>query len=307
MAIVAAIQMASGPNISANLSEAKRLISDAVKQGAMLVVLPENFAFMGMSELDVLDVAEGAIFNDVGLQFNADGSIFNDDDEEYSKAYIQKFLSSIAKEKKIWILGGTIPLKAKHSHTELDNNSQHDKILAACLLFNDQGNVAARYDKIHLFDVDLGDEGGAYNESAYTQAGDKVVVVDTPVGKLGIAICYDLRFPELFRFMVSEGVEVLALVSSFTATTGKAHWEVLNRARAIENLCFVVSSAQGGYHVNGRETHGDSMIVDPWGSVMDHLPHGSGFAIADIKTGYLQQTRKNFPVLKHIKLPCHLK
>ncbi|NOQ78842.1 MAG: carbon-nitrogen hydrolase family protein [Gammaproteobacteria bacterium] len=293
MAKVAAIQMASGPNVSANLSEAKRLIADAVKQGAELVVLPENFAYMGMSELDILDVSEDYI------SANVSG--------EQAKAPIQNFLSSVAKEEKVWILGGTIPLKVNHAADVERSGENREKILSACLLFNDEGKVAARYDKIHLFDVDLGDQGGAYNESAFTEAGDKVVVVDTPFGKLGIAICYDLRFPELFRDMVSQGMEVLGLVSSFTATTGKAHWEVLNRARAIENLCFVVSSAQGGYHVNGRETHGDSMIVDPWGGVIDRLPHGSGFAIADIDTETLQQTRKNFPVLEHIKLPCHLK
>ena len=293
MAKVAAIQMASGPNVSANLSEAKRLIADAVKQGAELVVLPENFAHMGMSELDILDVSEDYI------SANVSG--------EQAKAPIQNFLSSVAKEEKVWILGGTIPLKVNHATDVEHSGENREKILSACLLFNDKGKVAARYDKIHLFDVDLGDQGGAYNESAFTEAGDKVVVVDTPFGKLGIAICYDLRFPELFRDMVSQGMEVLGLVSSFTATTGKAHWEVLNRARAIENLCFVISAAQGGYHVNGRETHGDSMIVDPWGGVIDRLPHGSGFAIADIDTETLQQTRKNFPVLEHIKLPCHLK
>ncbi|MCU7937989.1 MAG: carbon-nitrogen hydrolase family protein [gamma proteobacterium symbiont of Bathyaustriella thionipta] len=284
MAKVAAIQMASGPNVSANLSEAKRLITDAVKQGAELVVLPENFAHMGMSEPDVLEVAEDYISES--------------DSAEHPRAQIQNFIAALAKEEKVWILAGTIPLRS---------SPESDKILSASLLFNDAGTVVARYDKIHLFDVDLGDQGGAYNESAFTDAGNKVVVVDTPFGKLGIAICYDLRFPELFRDMVSQGMEVLGLVSSFTATTGKAHWEVLNRSRAIENLCFVVSAAQGGYHVNGRETHGDSMIVDPWGGVMDRLPHGSGFAIADIKTENLQQTRKNFPVLEHIKLPCHLK
>ncbi|MCW8929563.1 MAG: carbon-nitrogen hydrolase family protein [Gammaproteobacteria bacterium] len=284
MSKVAAIQMASGPNVSANLSEARRLISDAVKQGAELVVLPENFAHMGMSESDILGIAEDYIWG--GEQI------------EQPKAQIQDFLASVAKEEKVWIVGGTIPLKVPN---------QADKILSACLLFNDQGDVVTRYDKIHLFDVDLGEQGGSYNESAFTEAGENVVVVDTPFGKLGIAICYDLRFPELFRDMVSQGMEILCLVSSFTATTGKAHWEVLNRARAIENLCFVVSSAQGGYHVNGRETFGDSMIVDPWGGILDHLASGSGFAIADIETSHVQKIRKNFPVLNHIKLPCRLK
>jgi len=283
MAKVAAIQMASGPNISANLSEAKRLISDAAKQGAKLMVLPENFAHMGMSETDNLKVAETPI-TDV-----KQGS--------QDKGQIQEFLSTIAKDEKIWIVGGAIPLKS----------TQSDKVRTACLLFNDQGEVVARYDKIHLFDVDLGEKCGKYNESAFTDAGDQVVVVDTPFGRLGLAICYDLRFPELFRDMVSQGVEILAVASSFTATTGKAHWEVLNRARAIENLCFVISSAQGGYHVNGRETYGDSMIVDPWGGVIDRLPSGSGFAIGDIEPAHLQKIRKNFPVLEHIKLPCHLK
>ncbi|MCN4144053.1 MAG: carbon-nitrogen hydrolase family protein [Thiohalomonas sp.] len=289
MAKVAAIQMASGPNVSANLSEAKRLIADAVNQGAELLVLPENFAHMGMSELDILDVSEDYISENVS--------------GEQPKAPIQNFLSSVAKEEKVWILGGTIPLKVNHAADVEHSAENREKICSACILFNDEGKVVARYDKIHLFDVDLGDQGGTYNESAFTEAGDKVVIVETPFAKLGIAICYDLRFPELFRDMVSQGMEVLALVSSFTATTGKAHWEVLNRARAIENLCFVVSAAQGGYHVNGRETHGDSMIIDPWGGVIDRLPHGSGFAIADIDTKTLQQTRKNFPVLEHIKLP----
>jgi len=282
MAKVAAIQMASGPNVSANLSEAKRLISDAAKQGAELIVLPENFAHMGMSESDILSVAEDYI---------ADPRQDNDLD----KSPIQMFLSSIAKEKKLWIVGGTLPLKSESS----------DKVITASLLFNDQGEVVARYDKIHLFDMDLG-EHGAYNESTFTEAGDQVVVVDTPFGKLGLAICYDLRFPELFRYMVSQGVEIFAIASSFTSTTGKAHWEVLNRARAIENLCFVVSAAQGGYHVNGRETYGDSMIVDPWGGIIDRLSSGSGFAISDIKAENLQKIRKNFPVLEHTRLPCGL-
>ncbi|MCK5697600.1 MAG: carbon-nitrogen hydrolase family protein [Gammaproteobacteria bacterium] len=303
MTKVAAIQMASGPNVSANLNEAKRLISDAIKQGAKLVVLPENFAYMGLSELDILEVAEPSIIDNLSSEKNI-GSDSNLEEKSY--APIQTFLSSLAKEKKVWILGGTIPLQVKETSQILDKKKQPNKILASSLLFNDKGHVEARYDKIHLFDVDLGEQGGIYHESAFTQAGDKVVVVDTPFGKLGIAICYDLRFPELFRDMVSEGVQILGLVSSFTSTTGKAHWEILNRARAIENLCFVVSSAQGGYHVNGRETHGDSMIVDPWGGIIDHLPHGSGFVIADIKTENLEQTRKNFPVLKHIKLACHL-
>ena len=280
MSKVAAIQMASGPNVSANLSEAGRLIQDAVKQGAELVVLPENFAHMGMSEQDTLKVAEPPL-----------DTIHSGD-----MTRVQSFLSNTAREHSIWLVGGTTALVS----------DTPGKVRSACLLFNDQGEQVARYDKIHLFDIDFGEQGGAYNESSFTEAGDQVVVVDTPFGKLGLAICYDLRFPELFREMTSEGMEILALASSFTATTGKAHWEVLNRARAIENLCFVVSSAQGGYHVNGRETFGHSMIIDPWGGVMDSLPRGSGFAIGDIEPDKLKQIRKSFPVLEHIRLPCHL-
>ncbi len=281
MTKVAAIQMASGPKVNANLSEAGRLIQDAAQQGAKLVVLPENFAHMGMSEKDILKVAENPV---------SEASAMND------SVPVQAFLSAAAKENKIWIVGGTIPLKGETEY----------KVRSASLLFNDQGDVVARYDKIHLFDIDFGEKGGAYNESSFTEAGDQIVVVDTPFGKLGMAICYDLRFPELFRGMVSEGMEILVLASSFTATTGKAHWEVLNRARAIENLCFVVSAAQGGYHVNGRETFGDSMIVDPWGGIIDRLPRGSGVVISDIDPAKLKQIRKSFPALEHIRLPCHL-
>ncbi len=271
MSKVAAIQMASGPNVSANLSEVQRLVSDAVKQGAELVVLPENFSHMGMSDKDILELAE-----------------------PYGKGQVQTFLSSLAKKLGIWLVGGTIPIKSEYKH----------KVYAASLLYNDQGYVEARYHKIHLFDQDLGKLGGAYHESSFTVPGTEPVVVDTPFGKLGLAICYDLRFPELFRCMVAAGAEIFTIPSSFTATTGKAHWEILNRARAIENLCYVISAAQGGYHVNGRETHGDSMIIDPWGGILDHLRRGSGFVIADIDQDKVRRTRKNFPVLEHTKIKC---
>jgi nitrilase len=179
-----------------------------------------------------------------------------------------------------------------------------NKIRGACLLINDKGERVSRYDKIHLFDVHLPESGENYNESETIEKGEDVVVVDTPFGRLGLAICYDLRFPELFRKMVDLGVQIIALPSAFTAMTGKAHWEVLLRARAIENLCYVVASAQGGYHVNGRETFGDSMIVNPWGVVIDRLTSGSGFVVADIDLEYLESTRRNFPVLEHRKMQC---
>ena len=271
MTKVAAIQMASGPNVGANLIEAGRLIAMAADAGAKLVVLPENFAIMGKTEYDKVRIRE------------ADGA-----------GPIQDFLAEQAAKRGVWLVGGTVPLAA---HAP-------DKVRGACLLFDDRGRRVARYDKIHLFDVHLAASGENYTESETVEPGDEVVVVDTPFGRLGLAVCYDLRFPELFRRMTEQGVEIVALPSAFTAITGKAHWATLVRARAVENLCYVVAAAQGGYHVNGRETYGDSMIVDPWGVVLDRLSHGSGFVIASVERDYLLSTRRNFPVLEHRKMRC---
>ncbi len=268
---VAAIQMASGPNVNANLIEAGRLIAMAADAGAALVVLPENFAIMGLSEFDKVKIRE------------ADG-----------QGPIQAFLNEQAARHGVWLVGGTVPLAAHDA----------DKVRSACLLIDDQGNRVARYDKIHLFDVELPDNGERYVESETIEEGDQVVVVDTPFGRLGLAICYDLRFPELFRRMQAQGVDIIAIPSAFTAITGKAHWETLVRARAIENLSYVIAAAQGGYHVNGRETHGDSMIIDPWGRVLDRLASGSGFVLAELDMGNLESTRRNFPVLEHRHMHC---
>ena len=270
---VAAIQMASGPNVKANLTEAGRLISKAADTGAELVVLPENFALMGMNEMDKVDIQEQA-----------------------GEGPIQTFLSEQADKHRVWLVGGTIPLAS----------SEKQRIRAASLLFDDKGQQVARYDKVHLFDVHLEESQETYNESETIEPGKEATVVDTPFGRLGIAVCYDLRFPELFRRMADDGVELIALPSSFTAITGRAHWETLVRARAIENLCYMVASAQGGYHVNGRETYGHSMIVDPWGMVLDKLPSGSGFVIAEVDVTRIHNTRRNFPVLEHRKIPCKL-
>lgn len=278
MTKIAAIQMASGTNVSANLNEVSRQISSAVDAGAKLIVLPENFAIMGLQDSDQVKVAE-----DEGT-----GSI-------------QNFLSEQARKNKVWLIAGTIPLKLKS-----DNENYNNKVYAACLVYNEKGEQVDRYDKIHLFDVHLEITSETYSESETIEAGNKVVVVDTPFGKIGLAICFDLRFPELFRELVLQGAEIIVLPSAFTAITGKAHWEVLLRARAIENLCYVVASAQGGYHVNGRETHGDSMIIDPWGAIMDHLPQGSGYVVADIDIENTKNIRKNFPVLENRKISCIL-
>lgn len=273
MSVVAAIQMASGPNVKANLEEAEKLIKTAVQQEAELVVLPENFAIMGLSEVDKVAIAEMA-----------------------GEGPIQQFLSQQASKHGIWIVGGTIPIES----------SVTGKVYSASLLYNDSGDMISRYDKIHLFDVMLEDSNESYNESETIESGNDVVVVDTPFGKLGMAICYDLRFPELFRAMADVGMEICVLPSAFTNLTGRAHWESLLRARAIENLCYMIAPDQGGYHKNGRETYGDSMIVDPWGVVLNRLPHGTGVVVSDVDLEKLRKTRQNFPALQHKRLDCRI-
>ena len=265
--------MASGPNVTANLEEAEKLIKTAVQQDAELVVLPENFAIMGLTEADKVAIAEVP-----------------------GEGPIQQFLSQQASRHGIWIVGGTIPIES----------GSMGKVYSASLLYNSQGDMIARYDKIHLFDVVLEDSSESYNESETIEPGDDVVVVDTPFGKLGIAVCYDLRFPELFRAMADVGMEICVLPSAFTSITGRAHWESLLRARAIENLCYIIAPDQGGYHKNGRETYGDSMIIDPWGVVLNRLPHGTGVVVSDIDLEKLRKTRKNFPALQHKRLNCRI-
>jgi nitrilase len=259
---IAAIQMASGPQVSANLSEAERLIEVAANQGAKLVALPEYFAIMGLKEIDKVAVRE------------VEG-----------KGPIQEFLSKMAKKHDIWLIGGSVPLVSNFPN----------KVRNSCLVYDNKGRQVARYDKIHLFGLDLGNEH--YREDATIESGDTIKVVETPFGKIGLSICYDLRFPELYRAMGD--VNIIVVPSAFTDTTGKAHWETLIRARAIENLSYVIAPAQGGYHLSGRETHGNSMIVDPWGVVLDRLPRGSGVVIATMNPKYQASLRTSLPALKH--------
>lgn len=266
---VAAIQLASSPNISANLIEVDRLVQQAAKNGAGLVVLPENFAFMGMHDNDICALTEK----------EGDGPL-------------QDHLQQLAKRLGIWIVGGTLPLEADDS----------SKVRASCLIYDDNGIQKGRYDKIHLFDVNLPEAKERYTESTSIEAGDTTRVIDSPFGKLGIAICYDLRFPELFRELLDQGMQIACLPASFTAVTGKAHWEVLVRARAIENLSYVIAAAQGGFHVNGRETHGHTMIVDPWGNLLSESSSGNGAINAHIDLEHLSVTRRNFPTIDHRKL-----
>jgi len=265
---VAAIQMTSTSDVKTNLEQAAELIAYAAKQNAKLAVLPENFVLMGKNETDKLNIKE-----------------------TFGTGPIQTFLAEQAKKHNIWIVGGSIPIAA----------TQPDKVYNTCLVYNDQGQCIARYDKIHLFDVQVSDTE-TYLESQVIAAGDKIVVIDTPVGRLGLAICYDIRFSELFRTMQEKGAEIFALPTAFTVPTGQAHWEVLTRARAIENFCYLIAACQTGTHDSGRKTYGHSEIVEPWGTVITHLDQGKGVIVADIDLEKLHQIRKKIPVDKHRKI-----
>ncbi len=271
MSLCAAIQMVSTPDVEANLLAAGHLIAQAAAAGAKLVVLPENFALMGLHELDKLNVKE------------ADGT-----------GPIQAFLATTARQHGVWIIAGTMPIAG----------DADDKVRAACLVYDDQGQRVSRYDKIHLFDVSVPGSGEVYRESASIEAGHQTVIVDTPFGRIGLAVCYDLRFPEFFRILSAQSVDILVFPAAFTFETGAAHWEVLLRARAIENLCYVIAPNQGGVHANGRKTFGHSMVIDPWGKVLDCIEIGEGFAIADIDPNRLTQVRGAFPVLNHRRFHC---
>jgi predicted amidohydrolase len=263
---IAAIQMTSGPDVTANLEQMRPLLDDAAHRGAQLAVLPENCAFLGLRDADKRGIAE-----------------------EQGSGPIQDFFAATARRLRLWIVAGTVPLRA----------GDDGRVAAASLVFDAAGNRVARYDKIHLFDVDIPGRAERYRESAHVAPGSQVVVVDTPVGRLGLSVCYDVRFPELFRRLSAAGAQILTVPSAFTAPTGRAHWETLMCARAIENLCYVVAPAQSGFHPNGRETYGDSMIVDFWGRVVQRLPRGRGCIVAQVDAQRQAEVRENFPALQH--------
>jgi predicted amidohydrolase len=268
MTIVAAIQMTSGTDVAANLATAGRLLEQAAERGAVIAALPENFALMGRHESDKQAIAE------------TQGS-----------GPIQDFLASAAQRLKIWVIGGTMPMRCA--------DPQEPRPVAACVVYDRDGGQRARYDKIHLFDVDVPDGSEAHRESHGLCPGQEPTVLETPAGKLGLAVCYDIRFPELFRRLSAAGAEWFCLPSAFTRSTGRAHWETLIRARAIENLCFMMAPAQSGAHPNGRETYGDTMLVDYWGRVLSRLPRGQGVVTADFDHTGQAQVRRDFPALKH--------
>ena len=259
---IAAVQMVSGPDIAQNLREAERLVAEAAARGARLVALPEYFPLISGNETDKVRARE------------RDGA-----------GPLQDFLGETALRHKVWLVGGSIPLEA----------SVPEKVRNSCLVFDDAGRRVARYDKIHLFGFTRGTE--RYNESQTIEAGSQVVAFDSPVGRVGLSICYDLRFPELYRAMGA--VDLLVVPAAFTHTTGQAHWELLLRARAVENLCYVLASAQGGTHPSGRMTWGDSMVVDPWGAVLDRLPKGPGVVTAGMDHDRIAELRASLPALQH--------
>ncbi len=264
--IAAAVQMTSLADVGKNLATARRLLTEARERGACLAVLPENFSFMGRNEAERRQIVER----------DGDGPV-------------QEAISALARELRMWIVAGTQPIAV----------AADSRPANACVVYDDAGKRAARYDKIHLFDVDLPGGREGYRESANAAPGAKAVLVDTPAGRLGLTVCYDLRFPELFRQLVSEGAEIFSVPSAFTSPTGRAHWETLLRARAIENLCFVVAAAQSGIHDSNRETYGDSLIADYWGRVLAREPRGSHVVTAALDRDGQQSTREGFPALRH--------
>jgi deaminated glutathione amidase len=269
---IAAIQMNSGDDPARNLQVAAQALVEAKQRGARVAVLPENFSFMGAHETARLAVAED------------DG-----------RGPVQDFLAQTAQALQLWIVGGTIPLRT----------ADPERVRAACLVVDAQGQRVARYDKIHLFDVDIAREGGGerYRESATIEPGElRAVTVESPVGRLGLSVCYDLRFPELYRALASQGAEILLVPSAFTERTGEAHWEVLLRARAVENQCYLVAPNQCGTHPGGRRTWGQSAIVDPWGTLLAQAGGDAGVIVANLPRARLHQLRESFPVLQHRRM-----
>ena len=268
---VAAIQMNSGSNVADNLALADRLLDAAATDGCRLAALPENFALMPERGRDKATHAE-----------------------QPGEGPIQAFLADAAARYRMWIVAGSMPLVSP----EIDE----ERVYGACPVYDDQGIQRALYRKIHLFDVDLVDKGESYRESDSMYPGDDIVAVDTPAGRLGLTICYDLRFPELFRRLVDDNATLFTVPSAFTVTTGNAHWHTLLRARAIENLAYVIAPGQYGRHPDDRSTFGHSLICDPWGRVLAEQAEGNAVVAADIDPGLQSKLRREFPALSNRRL-----
>lgn len=262
---VAAVQMVSGPLVEPNLAQAGALLAEAAEGGAHLAVLPEYFAIIGRQDGDKVAVRE-----------------------PFGQGPIQAFLSEAARRHRLWLVGGSIPLESPDPA----------RVFNASLLFDPDGRCVARYDKMHLFGLDL--PGTRFDEARSVLPGEHPCAVDTPLGRLGLSVCYDMRFPELYRGLGEP--DVICVPSAFTVPTGRAHWEILLRARAIENQAWVVAAAQGGVHATGRETWGHTMVVDPWGEVVACQPHGPGVVFATINPRRLREVRAHLPALRHRRI-----
>ncbi len=276
---IAAIQMVSSASVDENLATAQRLLAQAADQGASMALLPEVFA-----------VLEGGPMAPYA--------------EEQGKGPIQEFLAQQARELHITLVGGTIPLSSRpgKSPEDADYLLTDGRVRPASLVFSPSGELLARYDKIHLFDVKVADQQAAYSESRSYEAGSELVTVATDAGCLGLSVCYDLRFPELYRALFRRGAEIVTVPAAFTKVTGMAHWEQLLRARAIENQCYIIAAGQGGRHNAKRETWGHSMIIDPWGSILSLVETGEGVAIADIDLEFLADVRQRMPIADQVRL-----
>ena len=268
---VAAIQMNSAAEVGENLQLADKLIADAVDDDCAMVVLPENFALMPVRGRDKAKAAE-----------------------EPGDGPIQAFLSDVSQRHGIWVIAGSMPLKSPEIGAE--------RVYGACAVYDAKGAAQAIYRKIHLFDVDLAESQESYRESRSMYPGDEVTTVDTPCGRVGLTICYDLRFPELYRQLVDAGAIVFTVPAAFTATTGEAHWHTLLRARAIENLAYVIAPGQYGEHADGRSTYGHSLIIDPWGRILAEAADGNCFVAADIDPDLPAKLRSEFPALANRRL-----
>ena len=268
---IAAVQMVSTPDVKRNLEAARRLIAEAAGTGAQLVALPEYFCLMGRTERDKLVIAE------------APGA-----------GPIQTMLANAAREHGVWLIGGTLPIATQ-------NPVDADRVLNSNCVYAPDGTLAARYDKIHLFRFDNGRE--RYDEGIAIRAGATPTSFQAGSLRVGLSVCYDLRFPELYRaLMFTPGqppCDLLSVPAAFTHTTGLAHWELLLRARAVENQCYVIAAAQGGLHENGRRTFGHSMVVDPWGKVLAVLPEGEGVVTAEVEPARIAAVRAQLPALAH--------
>ena len=259
--------MVSSPDVKANLGQAQSLVQEAAAKGAEFALLPEYFPLISDDETDKLNIVE-----------------------DFGSGPIQDLLAALANKHNMWLMAGSLPIRTNDPR----------RVASSCLLYNPAGESVARYDKIHMFDVCVNrEEGEAYNESNTIVPGRKIVVAKTPFATIGLSICYDLRFPELYRELVNKGASIITVPSAFTHSTGKRHWQMLLSARAVENLCFVIASNQGGQNTEKRTTWGHSMIIDPWGNILCELEQGPGVACADLDMARVDELRSSFPALQH--------